>query len=107
MPADDTERNIRWTMQQYDFTYEEAAAIENERDGGTCEICGRPKGKRRHARDHHHGSGKFRGVLCLRCNLVLGLIEDRPEIAQSMIDYLGKPSPLPAESLIFKKGVDY
>ena len=36
-----------------------------------CGICGKPPGVRRHHRDHDHGSGEPRGLLCPPCNRAL------------------------------------
>ena len=42
------------------------------RYGEVCGICGRePTAKRRLDRDHCHGSGEPRGLLCARCNRAL------------------------------------
>lgn len=41
---------------------------------GGCAICGQ-QSKRWHG-DHDHATGKFRGVLCNRCNMGLGLFGD-------------------------------
>jgi len=63
--------------------------------GGVCAICGKGetsltrKGKVRGlAVDHDHQTGQIRGLLCSRCNQVLGRVEDNVDILQSMIDYL-------------------
>lgn len=39
-------------------------------NGGSeaCGICGTPKRRRRHDRDHDHLTGNPRGLLCFRCN---------------------------------------
>lgn len=44
---------------------------------GCCELCGRHVSTltRSLAADHCHTSGRFRGVLCPRCNTGLGIIE--------------------------------
>lgn len=40
--------------------------------------------------DHDHDTGKVRGLLCQRCNSVIGLAGDNPHILQCAIDYLLK-----------------
>ena len=60
------------------------------RQDGCCAICGIPEKelKRRLAIDHCHTKGHIRGLLCTRCNFVLGFAKDNPYILQSAIDYL-------------------
>lgn len=38
--------------------------------------------------DHDHKTGKVRGLLCMRCNLLIGYAKDDIEILSSAIDYL-------------------
>ena len=38
--------------------------------------------------DHDHRTGKVRALLCNRCNRVLGLAEDSPELLSKMSNYL-------------------
>lgn len=47
------------------------------RQHGSCAICDQPQGKRRLSVDHDHKTGKIRGLLCHRCNVALGFLEDR------------------------------
>jgi hypothetical protein len=56
---------------------------------GKCEIC-YEKPSRELAIDHCHQTGVFRGLLCNRCNLVLGQVEDSYFILQNMLEYIGK-----------------
>jgi len=53
---------------------------------GICPVCGRPAPILN--RDHCHASGKARGLLCTRCNLILGHAEDDVDILYSLADYL-------------------
>src|SRR5690606_12248028 len=50
-----------------------------ERQGGRCAVClSFPSGGERLQVDHHHGSGKVRGLLCGACNRALGLLREDP-----------------------------
>jgi hypothetical protein len=61
---------------------------------GKCAICrqvetARLKGKIRDlAVDHNHETGRIRGLLCFRCNVLLGQAEDNVELLQEAIAYL-------------------
>ena len=50
-----------------------------------CEICG---SMGRICYDHNHETGKFRGWICYRCNLTLGLVKDNTNLLELMIKYL-------------------
>lgn len=59
--------------------------------GGTCKTCDatEPRGNRKHLYvDHCHASNKVRGLLCNRCNLILGKAEDDIDLLSRLIDYL-------------------
>ena len=68
------------------------------KQGGGCKICGtkEPGGMGAFHIDHDHSccSGKkccgkcIRGLLCRRCNDMLGKVEDSIEVLQEMIAYL-------------------
>lgn len=54
-----------------------------------CDLCGNPPKWRATLHfDHSHQRGHFRGWLCIRCNVVLGLVEDSPRLLLQMIAYL-------------------
>lgn len=53
-----------------------------------CDICGGNDKRWRLAYDHCHAKGHFRGWLCRRCNLVLGRVNDDPNLLRRMIAYL-------------------
>lgn len=57
--------------------------------GSKCAICKRtdPVGKHWHT-DHCHITGKVRGILCHKCNLMLGHGDDRADLLRSGADYL-------------------
>lgn len=52
-----------------------------------CEICGAFD---RICFDHNHETGKFRGWICMRCNIGLGMARDKVEILHLWIKYLEK-----------------
>ncbi len=58
--------------------------------GGACAGCGYvpPSGGRRLAVDHDHVTGVVRGLLCWRCNTVLGWARDNPRTLRRLADYL-------------------
>jgi hypothetical protein len=56
-----------------------------------CAICGGPpNGRGRYAMDHDHDTGKFRGLLCSRCNAGLGYFLDNVEVLEKALNYLRK-----------------
>lgn len=76
-------RRNRHLVNKFDITLEQ---YDRMLDGqkGVCAICGRPEravtkhGFVKHlAVDHDHRTGKVRGLLCIRCNLKVGILEDR------------------------------
>lgn len=58
--------------------------------GSRCMICGHPEGDSTRALhiDHSHVTGKTRGLLCLRCNQVLGRVKDNWWLLDRLSDYL-------------------
>lgn len=84
-------RNYGITLEEYD----EMVAIQ----GGRCAICNKVPTSTGHtskrlAVDHCHATGVVRGLLCHRCNITIGMIEDRPELLDRMRRYLGKHAQL-------------
>lgn len=63
-----------------------------------CKICGEKhvaavEGVRHSPRlqiDHNHKSNKIRGLLCRRCNVVLGQVNDDIGLLAKMVTYLVK-----------------
>jgi hypothetical protein len=43
--------------------------------------------------DHDHATGAIRGLLCRRCNDVLGKVDDDREILRRAMTYLKKHAP--------------
>jgi hypothetical protein len=38
--------------------------------------------------DHDHVTGEFRGWLCTRCNVTLGMVKENVEILSALASYL-------------------
>ena len=68
------ENKFRWGLKtRYGITPETLAMMRSQQ-GGLCAICG---GVMLHERiDHDHQTGRVRGLLCHRCNLLLAGLED-------------------------------
>lgn len=75
-------------IKSYGITEEEFNSMLEKQDG-KCAICGTTDwGKPSPSIDHNHRTGKVRALLCNRCNRVLGLAEDSPELLSKMSNYL-------------------
>lgn len=58
---------------------------------GVCAICGGiNKNGRKLAVDHNHVTNAVRGLLCIKCNMGIGCLQDDPSILQASIEYLGQ-----------------
>lgn len=59
---------------------------------GVCAICGTTqfRGRRGWTLDHNHKTKKFRGILCDRCNKLLGFAGDSSAVLNQAILYLEK-----------------
>ena len=59
-----------------------------EAQNGVCAICKKTEGKHLSV-DHNHVTGEIRGLLCSRCNLVIGRCNDDTKLLKAAILYLG------------------
>jgi hypothetical protein len=57
---------------------------------GKCALCGilETMCKSKLHLDHNHRTGAFRGWLCQKCNMMLGLANDNKNILQAAVQYL-------------------
>jgi len=83
-------------LKKYGLTRDAYVDLEKSQNG-LCKICGEPeKKKKRLSVDHDHSCcpnstscGKcIRGLLCFRCNAVLGQTQDDINLLKKMIEYL-------------------
>jgi hypothetical protein len=59
--------------------------------GGVCAICGNAPAKGVLCVDHSHTTGEVRGLLCHKCNRLLGLFNEQIQVLESAIRYLRNP----------------
>jgi hypothetical protein len=86
------EANPDWYTNQmlknsYNLTVSEYTEMLNAQNG-VCAVCGGNNKGKRLAVDHDHKTGAVRGLLCFKCNVALGFINDSPIVAERMITYL-------------------
>jgi hypothetical protein len=99
----DRGRDIRYAYKYgVSMAWYEARLAEQ---GGVCAICGRPADPNdpKHPRlvvDYCHVSGDTRGLLCFRCNLMLGLSADDEGVLTGAIEYLRRTNQGPQPSLV-------
>lgn len=68
--------------------YEQQLALQN----GCCKICEKEFKSKRHCFiDHDHKTGAYRGILCPKCNNLLGMSDDNIDILSKAIKYLTQP----------------
>lgn len=75
--------------QRYGLTVE-GWDVMFKKQKGECSICRRSQedvGKRFHV-DHCHENGKVRSLLCAKCNLIIGMVNEDPNILVAMAEYL-------------------
>jgi hypothetical protein len=60
------------------------------KQGGVCAVCGRPIEKGKEVIDHNHDTGKVRGVLHHRCNMVLGFLYESADLCRRAAEYLDR-----------------
>ena len=66
-----------------------------EKQNGKCAICNEPETRKHHNGnilplnvDHNHVNKQIRGLLCGRCNLLLGHADDRIDLLEKSSNYL-------------------
>ena len=83
---------------RYGITIEQFEAVL-EAQGGVCAVC--KQGDKVFCVDHNHKTLKFRGIVCLNCNLrVIGGARDKDELLINAAEYVQRN---PAD-LIFPNG---
>lgn len=72
-----------------DFTQDDYDRMLKEQDGkcAICDVAECTTG-RAFAADHNHLTGKVRGLLCAKCNYLLGRVKDDPTLLMKAATYL-------------------
>lgn len=91
----DTRLRAEHLQRTYSMTVEEWDAL-HEKQRGLCAACGKPEIKfnnkskkiQRLCVDHCHKTGKIRGLLCNRCNRIIGLAEEDLNILELIYKYV-------------------
>lgn len=83
------EREKRSLRRRLAVVSEAGYVLMLKQQDGLCAVCKNelPIGRGRHV-DHDHGNGSVRGVLCTRCNSILGFAHDNETVLQNAIEYL-------------------
>ena len=81
----------RFYLRKYNCT-EQDFNIIFKLQNGKCAICGihQSSFKKSLSLDHCHATNKVRGLLCQKCNFMLGLAKDSIEILKNALIYLAK-----------------
>lgn len=85
-------RNPGWQRKlalknHYQLTHDDVSLIRDAQFG-CCAGCSRELVYLREAVDHCHETGAIRGLLCMTCNMALGLVGDNHLTLARMIKYL-------------------
>lgn len=83
----------RYRRTKHNFNDEDFAVLW-DKQLGLCAICLTAmvyNGRKSNSAtvDHDHNTGKVRGLLCRRCNVALGQLDDNIESLKRAINYLG------------------
>ena len=88
------DRRKEGLLRNYGISYDDMCSMYTQQNG-CCLICGKAislvSGKTKKGKvhvDHDHVTGKVRGLLCTKCNTLLGMAEDNLDIIQAAYNYL-------------------
>lgn len=88
-------KDNKYTRKEYDMKRSYNLDLEGyskifDEQEGRCKICNKyyTESQQGLVIDHNHETGEIRGLLCSKCNLALGLINENIHTLQNMIKYL-------------------
>lgn len=84
-------------VKEYGIKYRHGISLKDyknmlKQQNGKCAICGKLQSdfKQKFIVDHCHKTNKIRGLLCCRCNTLLGRIENIPDNFKRLLEYMEK-----------------
>lgn len=84
----DVHQKRRWSLKvKYNLTLEDYNKMYKQQNG-CCQICG--KHEEILDVDHNHQTGEVRALLCRACNTLTGQVENRGDLINKIIKYLGE-----------------
>lgn len=72
---------------KYGLTFNDFSQMVKDQNG-LCAICGNPCITGILSIDHNHDTGLVRGLLCRKCNIGIGMLNDDVELLEKAIKYL-------------------
>lgn len=107
-PAKRLEQHLKY---KYGVTHAEFLAAWSDQKG-LCAICENElpdlmtydNRRRGYAIDHNHETGAFRGILCLKCNSLLGMASESVSVLKAAIKYLTERGSYDSLAIARKKG---
>lgn len=91
-PTNAKKVRLRYLLSRYGITLDDYSRMFDEQHG-LCAICQKQSTDRLHV-DHCHSTGRVRGLLCFKCNSMIGKANDNLDILRSAIAYLIKADNL-------------
>ncbi len=70
----------------------EKEEIIDKLQNGVCDLCREKKSFRQLVIDHNHDTGKYRGVICTKCNILVGFMEKNKHILDQASEYINQHS---------------
>ncbi len=100
-PGSASERGAQWRKRNFpqrrDYELRSEYGIDLntyhqmfDEQSGCCAICGKHQDvlTKTLSVDHSHTTGQVRRLLCHKCNMAIGLLDDSPELAAKVSQYL-------------------
>ena len=83
----------RLSARRYRLKYHYGLTLKQHKEmyleqNGCCAICNKSIPYDKVHTDHRHSDGKMRGLLCIRCNTMLGVFETAPELVPKILEYM-------------------